>query len=158
MRGVFTTCTVMCWSGARTGTIHTLRRQRATRATRTAATSESPAGAAGTTAPRAVAPRTGAGIRRTLGTPTLASAQFWPVQLQASKRSAPIGVRQYSHAVTIAAFTFGDTARQHIRREWTFCVSPSAEIPIFFHSHTANAHPTVSPHSKSTASLCWALS
>ena len=96
MPGVFTTCTVMYGSGARTGMmkITTLRRQRATRATRTvAARTESTAGAAGATKPRSVAPRTGTGLRRTIGTSTLAFAQFWPVQLQASKRSAALSAR-----------------------------------------------------------------
>ena len=82
MRGVFTTCTVMWRSGARTGTVHTLRRQRATRVTWTAVTArtESSAGAAGAAAPGCVAPRTGTGVRRTVGATALASAQFWPVQ------------------------------------------------------------------------------
>ena len=47
--------------------------------------------AAGATTPSTVAPRPGSGVRRTIGASTLASAQFWPVQLQASKRSA-VGV------------------------------------------------------------------
>ena len=93
MHGVFTTCTVMWRSGAKTGmiTITTPSRQRATRQALLAARPESTAGAAGTTTPGAVAPRSGTGLRRTLGAAALASAQFWPVQLQASKRSA-VGV------------------------------------------------------------------
>jgi len=82
MLGAFTTCTVMCGSGARTGMTQTITpsRQRATRQALLAARTGSSAGAAGTASPSTVAPRAGAGIRRTFGTTTLASAQFWPVQ------------------------------------------------------------------------------
>ena len=43
------------------------------------------------------------------------------------------GVRQFSHAVTFAAFSFGDTARQRIRRElaW-FSEKRSSKIPLLW--------------------------